>query len=43
LAKTCVSTSPPSDLAAKALGGELFEPKSIQMHDLWIGNKLAAK
>jgi hypothetical protein len=37
------STSPPSELAANPLGGELFERKSRQAKDLMFGKKLAAK
>ena len=36
-------TSPPSELAANPLGGELFELKSHQAMDLRVGKKLAAK
>jgi hypothetical protein len=43
LAPPMHSTSPPSELAAKPLGGELFERKSLQAHDLGSGKKLAAK
>jgi hypothetical protein len=37
------STSPPSELAANRLGGELYERKSHCPQDLRLRNKLAAK
>jgi len=43
LAPPITSTSPPSELAANPLGGELNERKSIQVRDLRLRKKLTAK
>ena len=42
-APSTTSSSPPTELAANPLGGELFERKSRQATDLMFGQKLAAK